>query len=111
MHFLGAITGSSGAFNNQQTGASGVGAAWIIPTSVKAIYLQPSASGLQFEVFRGTGATGSTYNTTAARGAFIGAANTLAGPFRVSGDCHTVVSIWNAAGGVLSVRVYAAPTQ
>lgn len=111
MNYLGAITGSSGAFNNQQTGASGVGAAWIIPTSVKSIYLQPSASGLQFETFRATGATGSTYNTTPARGAYIGAANVLAGPFRVAGDCHTVVSIWNAAGGVLNVRVFAATTS
>jgi hypothetical protein len=107
--YLGSITAASGGYNNLQTGASGIGA-FTIPTGVAELYLQPSASGLQFEMFQGV--TGGT-NTTAARGVFLDFANggSINGPFHKIPKSSCVVGIYNAAGGFLSVRVYAAPNR
>lgn len=109
MRWLGSITAASGGYNNLQTGVSGIGA-FTVPTGVRALYLQPSASGVQFELFHGVaGAT----NTTAPRGAFLDFANpgTINGPFRCVPGASVVVAIYNQAGGFVSCKVYAAPTQ
>ncbi len=47
MYFLGTISGASGGYYNNVTGVSGVGA-FSIPPHVKAFYLQPSHSGINF---------------------------------------------------------------
>lgn len=107
MRFLGSITAASGGYNNLQTGVSGIGT-FTVPTGTKALYLQPSASGLQFELFMGV--TGPT-NTIAPRGAFLDfGPNSLNGPFRTIPGAGTVVAIYNAAGGFVSCRVFASPT-
>lgn len=109
MYYLGSITGASGAYSNQQTGASGIGV-FQIPPSVKALYIVPSASGTLFEIGVATGPTGSTFQTTLARGAQLEGPALISGPFKVLNvtppGC-AVVSIFNAAGGFVSVRVYA----
>lgn len=109
MFYLGSVTAASGGYNNLQTGASGIGT-FTIPTGVAELYLLPSASGLQFEMFQGV--TGGT-NTTGPRGCFLDFSNgrTINGPFRKVPGSSCVVGIYNAAGGFLSVRVYAAPSR
>ena len=109
MFYLGSITAASGGYNNLQTGASGIGT-FTIPTGVAELYLQPSASGLQFEMFQGV--TGGT-NTTAGRGLFLdfSSGGGINGPFRKISGSSCVVGIYNAAGGYLSVRVSAAPSR
>jgi hypothetical protein len=110
MRYLGTITGSSGVGSNVATGPSGLGT-FTIPKGVKSLFLQPSASGMLFEV----GSTGLATDPT--RGAFLpysfaaGAVasvpNSPAGPFRAPGvDGGTVVSVYNTVGGFISVRVY-----
>lgn len=109
MFYLGSITAASGGYNNLATGLSGIGT-FTIPTGVAELYLVPSASGIQFEMFQGvTGAT----STTAARGAFLNFSNggTINGPFRKQPGVSCVVGIYNAAGGFLSVRIYSAPNR
>lgn len=106
MFYLGTITGASGGYNNLATGHSGIGT-FSIPTGTRALYLVPSASGLAFELFAAGGAT----NTTAGRGAQLTGPGVINGPFRPVTGGGIVVGIWNAAGGFLSVRVYAAPTS
>lgn len=108
MYFLGAVTGSSGSCSNAWTGpsgglASGVGF-FTIPQGVRAVYLQPSASGVQFEI--GT-ATGISFQTTLARSAQLQDAK-LSGPFRVGRtDYPSVVAIYNNTGGTVSCKIYA----
>lgn len=107
MLWLGTVTAASGAYNNLQTGHSGIGT-FTVPPGVKALYLHPSVSGLQFEIFAATGAT----NTTAARGAYLNG-NVSNGPFRVP-NCYSggiVVAIYNSAGSFQSVRVYKTETS
>lgn len=110
MRFLGSITAASGAYNNWQTGASGIGA-FTIPPGVKSLFLQPSASGLFFEI----GSTGLA--TSDVRGALLpygpaggpilGNVNTPAGPYRTpSTDGNTVVALYNSAGGFISCKVF-----
>ncbi len=106
MYFLGSITGASGAYSNQQTGASGIGV-FQIPPSIRSIFLVPSASGVLFELGTATGATGGTFQTTVARGAQLDGPANISGPFRTIPGTYTVVSIFNAAGGFVSVRVFA----
>lgn len=112
MYFYGGITAASGAYNNQATGASGIGT-FVIPPGTKSIYLQPSASGVLFEFGIHTGSTGSTFATTAARGAQLEGPDLISGPFRCvqSMGSHTVVSIFNRAGGFVSVKVFGSPTS
>lgn len=107
MYFLGSISGASGAANNQQSGG------FDIPVGTKALYLMPSASGIQYEFGVHTGSTGATFKTTDQRGAFLDGPNLVSGPFHVvqNGQAHAVVSIYNLTGGNVSVRVYAAPTS
>jgi hypothetical protein len=106
MYFLGGITSASGAANSQ-------GAGFVIPQGAKSLYLMPSASGVQFEFGRHTGATGSTFQTTDQRGAFLDGPGLVSGPFRVvqGPGVWTVVGIYNTTGGTVSVRVYASPTS
>lgn len=109
MRFLGSITAASGGYNNLQTGASGIGT-FEVPTGAAELWLQPSASGLQFEFFAGiTGAT----NTTAPRGAFLnfGSNGAMNGPFRKVPEAGCVVGIYNQAGGFVSCKVYVAPRR
>jgi hypothetical protein len=113
VYYLGSITAASGAYSNQQTGASGIGT-FIIPNAVKSLYLVPQQSGILFELGQSTGATGSTFQTTLARGAQLDGPANISGPFRVvtnALNCGIVVSVYNSAGGFVSVRVYASPTQ
>lgn len=112
MFFLGAITGASGAYSNQRTGASGIGT-FPIPPGTKSLYLMPAASGILFEMGIATGGSGSTFQTTQARGAQLDGPNLISGPFRCPRimGAHTVVSIYNSAGGFVSVNVYASPTD
>jgi hypothetical protein len=114
MFYLGTITAASGAYSNQNAGNSGLGT-FVIPRSAKALCLVPSTSGLMFELMNATSptgghATGSAFQTTAARAAFIKDGE-INGPFRTIGGPEHIVSVWNAAGGFLSVRVYVVPTS
>ena len=110
MRWLGSITAASGAYNNWQTGVSGIGA-FTIPKGVRSLYLQPSASGIFFEV----GSTGLATDPTRgallpygpAAGAILGNVNAPAGPFRVpSTDGNTVVALYNSVGGFVSCKVF-----
>ena len=49
MVYLGTVTGGSGAYSNQRTGASG-GAPFALPTGLRAVYLAPQASGIFAEI-------------------------------------------------------------
>lgn len=107
MYFVGSISGASGAFNNQQSGG------FALPPSTKSVYLVPSVLGLQFELGVATGATNSTFQTTAARGAPL-LSTGLNGPYQCvipGGVSQPVVAIFNLPGGAVSVRVYSAPTS
>lgn len=110
MYFLGSITGASGAYSNQQTGASGIGT-FVIPPSTQSVYLMPSASGVSFELGAASGTTGSTFQTTLARAAQLDGPGLISGPFRVAKGSNCVVSVFNPAGGFVSVRVYSSPTS
>lgn len=110
MRWLGSITAASGAYNNWQTGVSGIGA-FTIPKGVRSIWLQASASGLFFEI----GSTGLATNDVRgallpysfAAGAVAGVPNTPQGPFRTpSTDGNTVVALYNSAGGFISCKVF-----
>jgi predicted flavoprotein YhiN len=102
MYLLGVITGASGGYSNQILGASGVGAPFVIPKGVRAIYLQPGQSGLRFEFGTNTAGTGGTFQTTQARGAQLAGPDTINGPFRVNRtDSFPVVNC----------RVYSGPTE
>ncbi len=110
MRWLGSITAASGCYNNWQTGASGIGA-FTIPKGVKAVWLQPSASGLLFEV----GSTGLATDPTRgaalpygpAGGAIGAVPNAPFGPLKAPGvEGGTVVAIYNTVGGFLSVKVF-----
>lgn len=111
MYYLGSITAASGAYNNQITGVSGIGT-FVIPQAVRSLYLMPGQSGILLELGVASGTTGSTFQTTAARGAQLDGPNMISGPFplvvgaTVPGAC-AVVSIYNSQGGFVSVRVYA----
>lgn len=109
MYWLGTISGASGAYSNQQTGASGLGY-FAIPQSVKSLYLVPSASGISLELLNATGSTGSTFQTAAGRCAQL-TPNTINGPFRTIGGPHHVVSVYYTGTGFVSVRVFAGPTS
>lgn len=103
MYFLGAVTGVSGAANNQASGG------FVIPPGVKNLYLVASATGCLFELGFATGSTGSTFQTNANRGAPL-EPNTIKGAYKcVTGlGMTTVVGIFNPGGnGTISVRVYA----
>lgn len=108
VYYLGTITGASGAYSNAQTGASGIGT-FAIPSTSRSLYLVSSASGVLAEFGATLG-----FQTSAARGAQLDGPNTIMGPFRTvpgpSGYGPTV-SIYNSAGGFVSVRVYAGPTS
>jgi hypothetical protein len=112
MFYLGTVTGTSGAYSNQSAGNSGLGT-FIIPKSVRALYLVPSHSGISFELFTATSSTGGaatgvgTFQTSAGRGAQL-KPNEINGPFRTIGPEH-IVSIWYGSGGAgvfVSLRVY-----
>lgn len=108
MFYLGTITGASGAYYNNQTGASGIGT-FSIPPSTRALYLVPSASGTTFLLSAATGVTGFI---SAANGAQLSGPGVINGPFRpVAGTNfqNVTVGIYNSAGGFVSVRVFAAP--
>lgn len=108
MYFLGSITGTSGACSNAWTGPSGVGF-FMIPASIKSVYLQSSASNVGFEL--GV-ATGISFQTRDSRAANIDIGGVIYGPFRcVNSQYPTVVSIYNTTGGTVNVRVYAGPTS
>jgi hypothetical protein len=114
VNYLGTVTGASGGYNNQSTGNSGIAMPFHIPPGVKELYLVSSASGVLFELFYATGPSGSTFNTTTARGAQLAGPGVISGPFRclhTSPDRYTVVSIFHAQSGFHSVRVYSAPTD
>jgi hypothetical protein len=109
------MTAASGGYYNDRTGHSGIGT-FTIPKNVKSLYLYPSASGLQFGL---STATGTTAFMTAGNGAPLtapvvpGGPNPVNGPFQVIGGnlSNVVVGVWNAVGGFISVRVFAAPTS
>lgn len=105
MFYLGSIQGGSGAYGNRFTGTSGVaGNIFTIPQGARKIYLQSDASGTQFEI---SVATGTSFLTTAARGAFLTGPNTINGPFGVmQASTAITVSTYNALGGIVTVRVY-----
>ena len=115
MYYLGSMTAASGGYYNDRTGHSGIGA-FAIPKNVKALYLFPSASGLQFGL---SCATGVTAFMNAGNGAPLaapvvpGGPDPVNGPFQVIGgnSANVVVGVWNPLGTFISVRVFAAPTS
>jgi len=109
MYFLGSVSGTSGAYSNQMTGASGV-APFLIPKGTRSIYLEPGVAGLRFEFGGNTSGSGGSFQTTRTRGALLTGTGLINGPFRVPRtDQFLVVSIYNEAGGSMSCRVFAAP--
>lgn len=105
MQYLGTITGSSGSCSNAWTGPSGIAAPFAIPPGARRLWLQPSASGVKFEI---ASATGISFQTTAARAAQLAGPNVMNGPFPLGRtDWPSVVAVYNDAGGNVSVRVYA----
>ena len=105
MFFAGAITGASGSTTNAWTGPSGLGF-FAIPPGTKQLWLQPSASGVRFELGI---ATGISFQTTLARAALLQDAK-MAGPFRIPPTQNAcVVAVYNNTGATVSVQVYASP--
>lgn len=104
MFYQGTIEGASGAANNTTTGVSGA-LPFVLPKGAKALYLVPSVAGLQFEL----GAA--SFLTSAVRGAPIGPSGIICGPFRFGQPGSPTVSIYNAAGGGVTVKVYVGPTS
>ncbi len=111
MYFLGSISGASGAYYNNVTGVSGIGA-FSIPPSVKAIYLVPGTTGIAFALGAANGPTSflNAVNGAPLYGASGHLAGSINGPFRVIGP-NITVGIYNALGGFVSCRVFAAPTS
>ncbi len=95
MFYLGTIVAAAATATNNRTTAT----PFVIPPATTVIYLQTTAAA-QFEI----GAS-ATFQTSAARGAFVGASNLSAGPFGTAGLNPTVVSVYSTAGA--SVNVYA----
>jgi hypothetical protein len=112
VYYLGSITAASGAYYNDRTGVSGIGA-FTIPPSIKALYLAYGGSGLTGLSFLLSTATGVTSFITAANGAPVPAVGTIGGPYptvhSVGGNIK--VGVYNPNGGFISVRVFAAPTS
>lgn len=103
MYFLGAVTGLSGAYSNYQQPSGSTG--FVVPPGVRAVYLEPNATGVQFEI--GV-ASGTAFLTDAGRGAHLVGPNQYNGPFRTPRtDNPCTVSIYNGTGATVSVRVYA----
>lgn len=106
MFFAGTITVASGSYSNAATGASG-GVPFALPPGARSVYLQPSVLGLGFEL---AVATGISFQTTAARGALL--ATGLNGPFKLPVTRYpVVVAVYNAAGGIVTCTVFAAPNS
>lgn len=108
MYWLGSISGASGAYYNNRTGVSGIGA-FSIPTGLKgAFYLEPSASGCRFLLSAATGVTNFVQadglNTAQLQGPGI-----LNGPFRFAGQ--PVIGVFNGGATQYSVRVFGAPSS
>lgn len=112
MYYLGSITAASGAYFNDRTGVSGIGA-FTIPPNTKALYITYGGSGLTGLSFALSSATGVTSFITAANGAPVPAVGTIGGPYRVvnGNDCNIKVGIYNPNGGFISIRVFAAPSS
>lgn len=112
MYYLGTVTAASGGYYNHVTGNSGIGI-FNIPANVKALYLVPSATGLAFAMSVATGITAfmSAGNGAPLISAAAGGENPVNGPFQAISGSNVKVGIWNAVGGFISVRVYAAPTS
>jgi hypothetical protein len=108
MYYLGSISGASGAAYNWSGGVSGF-ANFRVPAGVKALYLEPSASGLRFALSAATGYTG-FLGTGAGLGAAIMQNVALHGPYRRLGD-NCSVGIYSAGATQYSVRVFGAPTS
>jgi len=127
MYFLGAASGGSGAI-----------AMVALPPGVKSVYLQGSASGIQWRMTVASGAFVSSptnnagpfaggftqfasgysgINFVASGGvAFLDGPGLVSGPFRVMHNPNqstTVIAVLNPglAGGAVSVQVFASPTQ
>lgn len=122
MFYFGTISGSSGAAYNWSGGVSGF--AWSggvsgtmgfpLPPSVKAFYLEPSASGLRFAISPATGFTGFLSTAGSAVpggvGAVMQAAGTLYGPFYRSPTPNWSIGVYSASATQYSVRVFGAHT-
>ena len=113
MYYLGTMTAASGGYYNNVTGASGIGT-FSIPVNVRSLYLVPSASGVGFLLSAATGTTAfvNDRNNAPLNAPIAGAvSNPINGPFQVIAGTNITVGIYNAVGGFVSVRVYAAPTS
>lgn len=107
MYFLGTISGASGAYYNNTTGVSGIGA-FTIPANAKSLYLTYGAS-LSNVTFAFSNATGVTSFLNSANGAPVPPFGTIGGPYRVTQG--TKVGIYNPNSVFVSVLVFAAPTS
>lgn len=105
MFFAGAIDCPGGTgVNNFATGVSGA-AAFALPASTQRIFLTADQSGVQWEMFT---ATGASFFTSAARGAFLNGPNVMNGPYDCITGGGTTVSVFSATNGT-RVRVFKAP--
>lgn len=106
MFFAGAIDclGGTGA-NNWATGVSGA-AAFALPQTAHRIYLVADQTGVQWEMY--AGASGPSFQTTAARGGFLNGPNVPNGPFSCVVGAQTTVAVFSATSGT-RVRVFKAP--
>lgn len=110
MYFLGTISGASGAYYNNVTGLSGVGA-FSIPPNIKSVYLQPSHSGISFGF---SIATGTTSFMNATNGARLVGPDTLCGPYRIisgAGMAAPTIGVYAPGATQYSVRIFGSPTS
>lgn len=121
MFYLGSIQGGSGLSNNAGGSLSPSnysfpsGAAspsgFLIPNTIKSIYLVPEVAGLSFEIGIPTSPTGFFNPGTSRQLAGPLVASSINGPYRLINaetKCQVVVS--NPADAVVRVRVYGSPT-
>lgn len=109
MYYIGTVTGTSGACYNDVTGPSGIGT-FSIPTGIRALYLVPSASGVDFamgHLATNFGATGLAQG----RGAQLTGPGVINGPFRIVQGNAVRVAVMHNQAGFVSVRVFGAPTS
>jgi hypothetical protein len=116
MFYVGSITGLSGAI-----GPSGP-AVLVLPPGTKSVYLQGSASGIQWSMGVASGSWKGATNPPNLSGYAPGPGSTVnldgpglvSGPFRVIHNPNvsaTVVGIYNPGLGTVSVAVFASPTS
>jgi hypothetical protein len=105
MFFAGALDCPGGTgVNHYATGVSGA-AAFSLPASMQRLFLVADQTGVQWEM---TTATGISFFTSAARGAYLAGTGVMNGPYDCITGAQTTVSVFSL-GNSTRVRVFKAP--